>query len=108
MDFVALGAGPDGLFEEVDFEGEKLDVEGLLLGSDGSASENTKDVRVRRCGFGVAVLRVHIIGRFEAVSLAFCSVPGAQESYRAEATAILFALLTPVETAAWCGQRKRF
>ena len=57
MDFQALWAGPDGLFEDYKFDGSRFDVQGLLLGGDGSGGENTKDARVRGCGFGLVALR---------------------------------------------------
>ena len=53
MDFQALWAGPDGLFEDYEFGDHRFDVEGLLLGGDGSGGEHTKDARLRRCGFGL-------------------------------------------------------
>ena len=57
MDFQALWAGPDGLFEDYEFGDHRFDVEGLLLGGDGSGGEHTKDARLRRCGVALGLLR---------------------------------------------------
>ena len=48
MEFTAMWAGPDGLFEEYLFDGHLFDVEGLLLRGDGSGGDHTQDSRIRR------------------------------------------------------------
>ena len=95
MSFTAFEAGSDGSFREVDFQAEPINVEGLLLGGDGSGGEHTKDPRIKRCGFGVAILQI-TEAKFKVIKLCFGTVPGGQDSYRAEATAILFALLRTI------------
>ena len=93
--FSAFEANSDGIFREVNFEAEPIKVEGLLLGGDGSGGEHSKDPRLRRCGFGVAILREDA-DAVVVVKLIFGTVPGSQDSYRAEATAILCVLLRTV------------
>ena len=78
---------------DVDFQAEPIAVEGLLLAGDGSGGEHSKDPRIRRCGFGVAILEDSKDGAVVVVKLIFGTVPGGQDSYRAEATAILCVLL---------------
>ena len=56
ISFSAVEAGKDGIFMDVDFQAEPIAVEGLLLPGDGSGGEHSKDPRIRRCGFGVAIL----------------------------------------------------
>ena len=68
---------------------------GCYLGADGSGGENSKDPRVRRCGFGLVIL--HALDDFDNVTYvghASGSTPGKQTVPRSEATALLHALAT--------------
>ena len=80
----------------------RLDVSGKILGGDGSGGHHNKDFRTRRCGFGLAIIE-HLPPRkgtiFDSVSFtcvghARGTVPGKQSTPRAEASALLHALLT--------------
>ena len=56
LDYSSIVAGPEG---DVLHEGHgeaPVDVTGMLLGGDGSGGEHTRDSRLRRCGFGLAVI----------------------------------------------------
>ena len=55
----------------------RIDVEGLLLGSDGTGGENSRDARVRRCCFGAAIFRV-VAHSFTVVGTAYGTVCGKQ------------------------------
>ena len=92
---------------------EPINVEGCLMGGDGSGGERTKDPRLRRCGFGLVVLepQQELPGDCMQKELSgdrsrlirkiyFGSVPGAQNSYRAEANALLHAQIWTTEEKA--------
>ena len=70
-----------------------LDITGCFVAGDGSSGPNNKDPRLRRCSFGIAILRAgenledcHFVGS--------ASVPGRQTVPRAEAAALLHVLRT--------------
>ena len=74
--------------------GERLCVHGCFLGGDGSGGKNSRDPRVRTCGFGLAVASAsddyssaklvgHVIG----------NTPGKQTVPRSEAVVLLHALV---------------
>ena len=52
----AFTAGPDIVFQRVDMNSAPIDVEGCLIGGDGSGGEHTKDPKIRQCGFGLVAL----------------------------------------------------
>ena len=89
----------------MDMDSAPIDVEGCLMGGDGSGGEHPKDPRIRRCGFGLVVLepetnasgdREQLLGDQSSLPLIrmlyYGSAPGTQNSYRAEATVLLHAL----------------
>ena len=114
MLYWAFQAGPNLTFQRMNMQEEPINVEGCLMGGHGSGGERTKDPRLRRCGFGLVVLepQQELPGdcmqkepsgdrRHKELSgdrsrlirkIYFGSVPGAQNSYRAEANALLHAL----------------
>ena len=55
LNYDAMQASIDGLFVP-DEPGTLFNVEGMLLGGDGSGGEHTKDSRLRRGGFGLVAL----------------------------------------------------
>jgi len=72
----------------------RLDVNGATLGGDGSGGEHSRDPRLRRAGFGLVAIRLN--GKdslFDYLGHAYGSIPGKQTVPRAEATAILHALI---------------
>jgi ribonuclease HI len=95
---------PDPLSCEYKFHSsfQHLDVNGKILGGDGSGGRLSKDFRTRRCGFGLAIISftgehgsLHFKkSQFQLVGYASGSVPGKQSVPRAEATALLHALQT--------------
>ena len=72
---------------------ERIDVNGCILGSDGSGGAHSKHIRTRRCGFGIGIIRLSSDGSFEWVGSAFGSVPGKQTVPRSEMTGLLHALM---------------
>ena len=86
---------------------------GLLLAGDGNGGRNSRDLRTRRCGFGLAIIRYSSnLEDCKLVGHARGSVPGKQSVPRAEAAALLFALLHTIGCAVFvCGNHgvcKRF
>ena len=77
-----------------------IDVTGLLLAGDGSGGRNSMDLRTRRCGFGLAIIRYSSnLEDCKLIGHARGSVPGKQSVPRAEAAALLFALLHTIGCA---------
>ena len=74
----------------------------MPYGGDGSGRERTKDPRIRRCGFGLVILEPQQVAGDCSKVAGDCSklirmvysgsVPGTQNSYRAEANVLLHAL----------------
>ena len=89
---------PDPLEPHYSFQSsyERLDVTGLVLAGDGSGGPHSRDFRARRCGFG---LSIYDSAQRKLVGHASGSVPGRQTTPRAEALALLHALLTTVGRA---------
>ena len=88
---------PDPLGMDYVFENswglKRIDVEGCVLGSDGSGGKYSRHIRTRRCGFGIRIIRLRTDGSFELVGSAFGSVPGKQTVPRSEMTGLLHALM---------------
>ena len=87
-----------------------LDVTGLILAGDGSGGRASKDFRTRRCGFGLAIINSNVgAGILDnnfhecpmVLGYASGSVPGKQTTPRAEAVALLFALIFTIGTATY-------
>jgi hypothetical protein len=72
----------------------RLDVQGAVLGGDGSGGSYSSDPRLRSCGFGLVAIRPSDSYHFDYLGHSFGSVPGRQTAPRAEATSILHALRT--------------
>ena len=100
---------PDPLNEEFSFVSsyDHLNVTGCVLAGDGSGGRNSRDCRTRRCGFGLVIIEANtgegILGNGsispQVLGYASGSVPGKQTTPRAEAIALLFALLTTIGSA---------
>ena len=74
---------------------EQLDVQGAIIGGDGSGGPHSSDPRLRKRGFGLVVIRRSSDNyHFDYLGHSYGSVPGLQTVPRAEATAILQALRT--------------
>ena len=88
--YEAMQATNNGLFIPDVPDEAPFDVEGLVLGGDGSGGEHTRDSRLRRGGFGLVAVNglTH-----EVAKMWYGSVPGAQSGYTAECAALLHALL---------------
>ena len=69
----------------------RLDVEGLILGSDGTGGEHARDPRSRRCCFGAAVIKV-AAHQFTLVGTAYGTVCGKQTVPRSEMRGLLHML----------------
>jgi hypothetical protein len=90
LEYKAGHAGQDGCFVDFEMDEFPVNVEGMTLGGDGSGGEHSSDPRLRRCGFGL----VAIEGSQGIVPahMWYGSTPGEQNTYIAEATALLHAL----------------
>ena len=66
---------------------------GCIVGTDGSGGKNGRQIRTRKCGFGVSIVRLLRNGGFELVGSAYGSVPGKQTVPRSEMAGLLPALL---------------
>ena len=88
--YEAMQASNNGFFIPDVPDEAPFDVEGLVLGGDGSGGEHTRDSRLRRGGFGLVAVNglTH-----EVAKMWYGSVPGAQSGYTAECAALLHALL---------------
>ena len=64
-----MGAGSDGNFQLAEHDGPPIDVSGMLAAGDGDGSggAETKDWRLRRCGFGVVI--VHPEGPLRVIAM---------------------------------------
>ena len=73
---------PDPLDMKYDYENTWegiLNVNGCIIGGDGSGGARSKDIRMRRCGFAAVVVRPNsTLDEYEYVGHAFGSVPGKQ------------------------------
>ena len=72
------------------FEG-RLDVQGCLVGGDGSGGRHTRDPRLRRCAFSMVVIRPGNVSDpevFKVLGIASGPIPGKQTVPRAETTGI--------------------
>ena len=90
VQYLARMAGSDRIFTPDEPSEAPFDVQGLLLGGDGSGGEYSKDDRVRRGGFGLVAIDSLTL---EVKRMWYGSVPGAQSGYTAECAALLHALL---------------
>ena len=70
-----------------------LDISGCIVGHDGSGGKHARQIRTRRCGFGVAVVRLLADGSLLHVGVASGSVPGKQTVPRSEMVGLLHALM---------------
>ena len=83
-----------------------LDISGCIVGHDGSGGKEARQVRTRRCGFGVAVVRMLADGSLVEVGVAAGSAPGKQTVLRSEMTGLLHAPLhTKGEAIFQCDNR---
>ena len=64
------------------------------MAGDGSRGTTNSDPRARRCGFGLAIIRPNAGDDFAYVGHSYGGLPGRQPVPRADATALLQALLT--------------
>ena len=87
---------PDPLQDDYLYENSwvgRLDISGCIVGHDGSGGKHARQIRTRRCGFGVAVVRLLADGSLLNVGTASWSVPGKQTVPRSEMTGLLHALM---------------
>ena len=74
---------------------QRIDVHSCILGGDGSGGSHSSNPRLRRCGFGLVIIKPKVDQfSFDYLGHAFGSTPGRQTVPRAEALAILHALRT--------------
>ena len=52
-----------------------LDIEGMIIATDGSGEEHSSDLRRRRCGFGIAILNPIFDSSFEVIGTSQGTVP---------------------------------
>ena len=72
---------------------DRIDVSGCIVGTDGSGGKHGRQIRTRKCGFGVSIVKLCRDGTFQLVGSAFGSVPGKQTVPRSEMAGLLHALL---------------
>ena len=71
---------------------DRVDVDGCLVGSDGTGGVHAHDPRIRRCCFGAAVIRV-VAHSFDLVGIAYGTVCGKQTVPRSEMQGLLHMLI---------------